>query len=138
MPTSRWRSRHRLLHDVRRTSMTGWASLIAWVGTRWSRSAALPQRSTRILPVEQSTPHVPREYLALYTYLDHRYASVVVLTFEQIDALLGFALPAPARTERDWWTDTLNTQGHCAAWIEAGRSAAPNLAAGTIRFERAV
>lgn len=76
--------------------------MIAWIGMQWPRSAAVPQRSTRIFALEQSTPPVPREYRALYTYLEHRYASVVVLTLEQIDALLGFALPAPARTERNW------------------------------------
>ena len=48
--------------------------------------------------MEQTTPHIPREYRALYAYLEHRYASVVVLTFEQIEGLLGFALPTPART----------------------------------------
>lgn len=88
--------------------------------------------------MERSTPHVPGEYGALYTYLEHRYASVVVLTLEQIDALLGFALPTPARTEREWWTDTAATRRHSAAWTEAGRTAAPNLAAGTITFERPV
>jgi hypothetical protein len=80
--------------------MNDWTTLIAWVRMRWARCPALPQGSTRIVAVEQSTPRVPREYRALYTYLEHRYASVVVLTLEQIDALLGFALPAPARTER--------------------------------------
>lgn len=84
--------------------MTGWTTVIAWIGMQWPRSAAVPQRSTRIFALEQSTPPVPRECRALYTYLEHRYASVVVLTLEQIDALLGFALPAPARTERNWWT----------------------------------
>ena len=48
--------------------------------------------------MNQSTPQVPREYRVLYTYLEHRYASVVVLTFDQIEALLGLALPTPART----------------------------------------
>jgi hypothetical protein len=86
--------------------------------------------------VEQDTPHVPREYRALYTYLEHRYASVVVLTFEQIEALLGFALPAPARTEREWWATTVATQRHSVAWTEAGRTAAPSLAAGIVTFER--
>jgi hypothetical protein len=88
--------------------------------------------------VEQSTPHVPHEYLALYTYLEHRYACVVVLTLEQIEALLGFTLPTPAKTEREWWTDIVDAQPHSAAWIEAGRTAAPNLGAGTIAFERPV
>ena len=118
--------------------MTDWTTLLAWVGIRWPRPAAVPQRSTRTFPTEQSTPHVPGEYRALYTYLEHRYASVVVLTFEQIDALLGFALPTPARTEREWWTDTVDMQRHSAAWTAAGRTAAPNLAAGTITFERPV
>lgn len=115
--------------------MTDWTTLIACVRMRWTRTPALPQRSTR---VEQSTPRVPREYRALYTYLEHRHASVVVLTLEQIDALLGFALPAPARTERNWWTGTVDVQTHSAAWTEAGRTAAPNLAARTVTFERAV
>jgi hypothetical protein len=118
--------------------MTDWTTLLAWIGTRSPRSAPVPQRATRIFPVEQSTPHVPREYRALYTYLEHRYASVVVLTFEQIEALLGFALPTPARTEREWWTDTVDMQRHSAAWTGAGRTAAPNLAGGTITFERPV
>jgi hypothetical protein len=99
-------------------------------------SGAVSQRATRIFPIEQSTPHVPREYRALYTYLEHRYAAVVVLTFEQIEALLGFALPAPARTGREWWTDIEDTERHCAAWTGAGRTAAPNLAAETVTFER--
>jgi hypothetical protein len=80
---------------------------------------------------------VPREYRALYTYLEKRYASVVVLTFDQIEALLGFALPLPAKTERQWWTDIVDVPGHqCATWTVAGRSAIPNLAAGIITFER--
>jgi hypothetical protein len=88
--------------------------------------------------MEQNTPHVAGEYRALHTYLDHRYASVVVLTFDQIEALLGFALPPPARTEREWWIDTVDRQRHSAAWTAAGRTAAPNLPAGTITFERPI
>ena len=86
--------------------------------------------------MEQNVPHVPREYRALYAYLEHRYASVVVLTFEQIEALLGFALPGAARTDRAWWTEIVDAQRHCSAWTAAGGTAAPNLAAGIITFER--
>jgi hypothetical protein len=119
-------------------SMTDWTNLLGWVGIRPSLAPPVPQRATKIFALEQSAPHVPREYRALYTYLEHRYASVVVLTFEQIEALLGFALPTPARTEREWWTGVVDTQHHCAAWTGAGRTAAPNLAAGIITFERPV
>jgi hypothetical protein len=117
--------------------MADWTTtLFEWVRTRWPRSAPPPERATSICPTEQSTPHVPREYLALYAYLEHRYASVVVLTFEQIEALLGFALPTPARTGREWWTTTVETQHHSVAWTEAGRTAAPSLAAEIVTFER--
>ena len=124
--------------------MTDWTTLLERVGMRRPRPAPVPERATRIfpieriVPIEESTPHVPREYRALYTYLEHRYASVVVLTFEQIEALLGFALPTPARTTREWWTEIVDPQHHCAAWTGAGRTAAPNLAAGIITFERPV
>jgi hypothetical protein len=118
--------------------MTGWTTLLAWIRMRRPGSAPVPQHAARIFPVEKSNSAVPREYQALYTYLEHRYASVVVLTFAQIEALIGFALPTPARTEREWWTGIVDTRGPSAAWTGAGRTAAPNLGAGTIRFERPV
>jgi hypothetical protein len=118
--------------------MMDWTKLLEWLRMRGPHRASAPQRAPRILTIEQSTPRVPREYLALYTYLEHRYASIVVLTFEQIEALLGFTLPTPARTEPEWWTATVDSQRHCAAWTGAGRTATPNLAARTIRFERPV
>jgi hypothetical protein len=118
--------------------VTGWTTLLRRIGIRRPPSAPVSPQATKIFPIEQSAPPVPREYRALYTYLEHRYASVVVLTLEQIEALLGFALPGPARTEREWWTDTTKTQRHCAAWTGAGRTAAPNLVAGVISFERPV
>ena len=82
---------------------------------------------------------MPSEYLALYTYLSNRYAGTVVLTFEQMEALLGFALPAQARSDRWWW---LAPRGdapeprHRDAWILAHRTAAPNFQAGIVVFER--
>ena len=111
-------------------------SLLEWIRRR--RSTPVHHRATIPFPQEQSRSDVPREYRGLYTYLEHRYASVVVLTFEQIEALLGFALPAAARTDREWWADIADPQRQWAAWTEAGRTAAPNLAARIITFERAV
>ena len=42
--------------------------------------------------------------MPLFTYLDRRYAATVFLTFEQIEALLGFAPPSPAFADAKWWT----------------------------------
>ena len=104
----------------------------------WRRRARLVAEPPRtIFALERTAPGVPAAYLSLYTYLEHRYASVVVLTFEQMEALLGFALPASARTEPDWWTgDAVPAHPHAAAWTGAGRTAVPNLIARTVTFER--
>jgi hypothetical protein len=45
---------------------------------------------------------VPAPYLALHKYLDERYANTVVLTFGEIEDLLGFTLPDLARLQQDW------------------------------------
>ena len=113
--------------------MTRLESVVA----RWRTATAAPERRTCDVPVERPAPRVPPEYLSLHTYLDHRYASVVVLTFEQMEALLGFALPAPASTEREWWTGAaVPTNRYAEAWTGAGRTATPNLMARTVTFER--
>ena len=60
--------------------------------------------SLRITPADEARPPVPAAYMPLYTYLDRRYAGTVVLTFEQIEALLGFAPPSPGFADAEWWT----------------------------------
>ena len=112
-------------------------TLLESVRTWWHRATPIAERPAAAFPIERSTSRVPAEYLSLHTYLEHRYASIVVLTFEQMEALLGFALPAPACTDRDWWTGAaLDTHRHSAAWVAAGRTATPNLPARTVTFER--
>ena len=117
--------------------MTGWTTLLGLVRRRWSRSVPVAQPSAPVFPIERTISKVPAEYGALHTYLEHRYASTVVLTFEQMEALLGFTLPAPASTEREWWTGgAVRTQRYSEAWVGAGRTATPNLSARTVTFER--
>jgi hypothetical protein len=80
------------------------------------------------------------KYLLLYNYLENRYANTVVLTFAQIEDLLGFMLPEQARLHCEWWTDAeKNTAGpnYSDSWILARRTATPNLVAQTVVFERA-
>ena len=103
---------------------------------RWLRGVPpAAERSVPVVPDPPAKAPAGAKYLALYTYLEHRYASNVVLTFEQMEALLGFALPASARAERDWWT-TAHGDGHSDAWTSARRTATPNLPARTVAFER--
>src|SRR5690348_9031218 len=83
---------------------------------------------------------VSGKYVSLYKYLHDRYADTVVLTFGQIESLVGFALPDPARFNTQWWTNTAATAAgtnYSDAWILANRLATPNLLAETVAFERA-
>ena len=75
----------------------------------------------------------------LHKYLDERYADAVVLTFAEIEDLAGFALPDLARLSTDWWTapGPGTTRSRFAdSWIQANRSARPNLGAQTVAFLR--
>jgi hypothetical protein len=79
------------------------------------------------------------KYRFFYKYPEGRYADTVVLTFRQIEDLLGFALPAPARSDPSWWTNAPEGTGEprCSdAWTLARRTARPNLMAQHVVFER--
>jgi hypothetical protein len=77
-------------------------------------------------------------YSLLHRYLEHRYADTVVLSFGQMEDLLGFALPPPARTDPAWWTAAAEGAAphQSEAWTLAHRTARPNLPAGNVVFER--
>lgn len=79
------------------------------------------------------------DYRRLFTFLQGRYADRLVLTFGQIEDLLGFPLPAPARVEPAWWA--LAAVGaapsvQSQSWTGASRTATVNLSAKTVLFER--
>jgi hypothetical protein len=107
-----------------------------WLTNRGS--IALQKAADNQAAVDLRTEVVSGKYGVLYRYLEHRYADVVVLTFGQIEDLLGFALPQLARTYQPWWTLGANAEGapHADAWIVAGRTATPNLQSKTVIFTR--
>ena len=104
------------------------------------------RRSTAWRPPEprREAPPDPRgvmsgAYLPLYRYLHDRYADTVVLTFAQIESLIGFTLPDLARQREEWWTKPdpgLARPGYADSWILAGRTAHPNLMAVNVVFDR--
>jgi hypothetical protein len=110
------------------------ATVAAWL--RGSPREDVPVSLRNTAP-DEAKPPVPAAYMPLYTYLDRRYAGTVVLTFEQIEALLGFAPPSPAFADAEWWTGPCGANDrHTAAWTAARRSAAPQLNARIVTFER--
>jgi hypothetical protein len=99
-----------------------------------------PRVSCVPAPTKSPSSAVPAEYRSLHKYLDERYANTVVLTFGEIEDLLGFTLPALARLRQDWWAtaDADSTpSAHSYSWTRASRSATANLLAQTVVFERA-
>jgi hypothetical protein len=108
-----------------------------WLTNRGS--IALQRAADDLAVIDRRPEVVPGKYRVLYEYLEHRYANVTVLTFAQIEDLLGFGLPQLARTHHAWWTlGATNVEGtpHADAWTLAGRTATPNLQARTVTFER--
>jgi hypothetical protein len=81
-------------------------------------------------------------YQSLYKYLRDRYANRVVLTFAEIEDLLGFALPGPARLQPEWWgtvdhpDPTVRRAAQSDSWTLAGRTATVNLPAQRVVFDR--
>jgi hypothetical protein len=112
--------------------MTIWMKLFGPRSARVER----PQPPERPAPKRLS---VPAAYLPLHKYLDARYAIAVVLTFAEIEDLIGFALPDLARRQREWWapTEAGGPAAQSRSWVEASRTATPNLLAQTVLFERA-
>ena len=98
-----------------------------------------PVAPSAVVPPRWTVP-VPAEYRSLYKYLEERYADAVVLTFAQIEDLLGFRLPDVARLRPDWWApadENSAPSAQASSWTQANRTATPNLLARTVRFERA-
>jgi hypothetical protein len=79
------------------------------------------------------------EYRPLHEYLRDRFADRLVLTFSQIEDILGCALPRGAWVERVWWESDHSVGQRTTqsdAWTLAGRTASVNLPAQCVLFER--
>ncbi len=75
-------------------------------------------------------------YGRLRDYLEGRHADRVVLTFREIEDLLGFTLPEDARAQAAWWGNADSDSAQSDAWTFAGRAVTVNLIARSAVFER--
>jgi hypothetical protein len=85
-------------------------------------------------------PHIgPRKYAPLTQYLAGLAADEVTLTFAELEAILGTALPPSARAAPFWanLTDSWQRSAQAAAWRRAGwRVAVVNVGLGMVTFAR--
>lgn len=108
--------------------------MLDWMRKRLSMPRDRPEPEAE--PAAPPGRAMTGDYLSLYTYLEKRYATTVVLTFAEIEDLLGFSLPDLARRRQEWWTDA-DPSSVRDSWMLARRTARPNLVAQTVVFERA-
>lgn len=90
-------------------------------------------------PPPAKAARVGSAYRPLFKYLDKRFADEVVLTFGEIEDLLGSKLPEAATQRADWWMAPAPgdpASGQAGAWLEARRTAVPNLLAQRVSFAR--
>ena len=59
-------------------------------------------------------------YAPLNRYLGAVMGDAVPLTFAEIEAILGRALPPSARRHPAWWSNNVGTHVNAAAWRDAG------------------
>jgi hypothetical protein len=98
------------------------------------------ERSVEEDAARRRARHLCVKYWPLYEYLERRFANTVVLTFGQIEDLVGFRLPERARTDPEWWADAEASPGEPGpwqAWTLTQRTAKPNLLAMNVVFHRA-
>ena len=113
--------------------------MLDWLKRRVSSAQHHRRRAAAPEPVRPPGRVMSGKYVLLYKYLENRYANTVVLTFAEIEDLLGFALPDQARLHLEWWTNAETNAGpnYSDSWRLASRTATPNLLARTVVFERA-
>jgi hypothetical protein len=79
------------------------------------------------------------KYDPLCKHLHQQVNGSVILTFCDIESILGDLLPPSAGKYPEWWANETNphtTHTQCKAWLEAGFKAFPNLAAREVRFAK--
>ena len=63
------------------------------------------------------------KYEPIRTYLTNSRNQNEILSYSELEIILGFTLPDSAYTHREWWAnETIQStrHTHCKEWIEAG------------------
>ena len=63
------------------------------------------------------------KYTPLKTFLQYSKNAEEILTYQQLEKILGFPLPNSASIHREWWANEVNKNTrhtHCKEWLNAG------------------
>ena len=87
---------------------------------------------------EFPTNQVSDKYRALAEYLYERWDKKIVLSYEEIESILGFKLPPTAyKLPQSYWANTM-THSYATSWLSVGYKARINSEAKTVTFERLI
>ena len=115
--------------------------MLTWIKRRASAAYhQLHEREARVTIARAPARAMSGAYQLLYDYLETRYADTVVLTFAEIEDLLGFTLPEQAHRIPEWWTAAAVSGAglnYADSWVLARRTALPNMRSRTVSFPRA-
>ncbi|RKN85737.1 DUF7662 domain-containing protein [Paenibacillus ginsengarvi] len=79
------------------------------------------------------------KYKRLEEYLNVQTNPRVTLAFEQIEDILGFQLPPKARTEPQWWNNTISdSESQAIAWLKVFRRVSHVKPGERVTFVRAI
>lgn len=80
------------------------------------------------------------KYDPLARYLKEHPAPLLILSFADIEEIIGAPLPRSARVVPEWWwndADPRSSHVQCRAWVRSGYfTKAVDLAQGQVTFER--
>lgn len=89
------------------------------------------------MPTDQTPPLTESKYHPLFVHLKQAGGDRVVLSLQEIEALLGTRLPPSAHSQRAWWSNRSKGAVQARAWMEAGyHVAGVDWENGTVTFER--
>ena len=78
-----------------------------------------------------------RKYKPLQSHLERRHGRPEMLTFEDIEEIIGKTLPESAIKHRSFWANDNTENGPARAWVRAGyRVAYLDREEKVVRFER--
>lgn len=83
---------------------------------------AHPTASTRKSPTAEANGQSCGKYAPLLQFLQRQTSKQIMMTYAEVESILGFRLPNSAYTYTMWW----NPKGHphCQAWLQAGYNVA--------------
>lgn len=78
-----------------------------------------------------------RKYQPLLSHLERRRGRPELLSFEDIEQIIGATLPVSAYKHRSFWANDNQENGHARSWMRAGyRVAYLDREEKVVRFER--